>query len=122
MNMKVEYLTINEINALLKSIDDLRDNAIITLFLTTGVFLKELFDLKIDSINWEKKILAIPGTRKREIPLNDQAFDALAKWSKERPDVRCPFFFITTKGKVKGLSDRSVDQIVRKYGKRAGIV
>jgi len=119
--MKVEYLTINEINALLKSIDDVRDNAIITLFLTTGVFLKELFSLKIDSINWEKKILAIPGTRKRDIPLNDQAFDALAKWSKERPDVRCPSFFITTKGKVKGLSDRSVDQIVRKYGKRAGI-
>lgn len=121
MPKELECLSINEINALLNSIDALRDRAIVTLFLNTGIFLRELVDLKNDSINWEKKILAIPGARKRDIPLNDQAFDALAKWSKERPDVRCPYFFITTKGKVKGLSDRSVDQIVRKYGKRAGI-
>ena len=116
-----QYLSVNEINALLNAIDDVRDRAIVTLFLNTGIFLSELVDLKNDAINWEKKMLAIPGNRKRDIPLNDQAFDALAKWSKERPDVRCPYFFITTKGKVKGLSDRSVDQIVRKYGKRAGI-
>lgn len=117
----VEYLIINEINALLNSIDDLRDRAIVTLFLNTGIFLRELVDLKIDSIDWGKKVLAVPGNRKRNIPLNDQVFEALAKWSKERPDTRCSAFFITTKGKVKGLSDRSVDQIIRKYADRAGI-
>ena len=118
---RIEYLNTNEIKALLNSIDDLRDRAIITLFLNTGLFLNELVDLKNESIKWDKKLLLVSGSRKREIPLNDQSFEALAKWSRERPDVRVRSFFITTKGKVKGLSDRSADQIIRKYADRAGI-
>jgi energy-coupling factor transporter ATP-binding protein EcfA2 len=117
----VEYLTINEINALLNVIDDVRDRAIVALFLNTGVFLNELASLKFDSIDWEKKILAVPGNRKREIPLNDQAFEALAKWSKERPEVKTTALFITTKGKPKDLSARSVDHLIRKYADQAGI-
>ena len=117
----VEHLSINETNALLKSIDDLRDRAIITLFLNTGVFLNELVQLKIDSIKWETKMLAILGSRQREIPLNDQLFDSLAKYSKERPDVSNESLFLTTKGKVKSLSARSVDQIIRNYAGKAGI-
>ncbi|MFC1496347.1 tyrosine-type recombinase/integrase [Candidatus Margulisiibacteriota bacterium] len=97
----VEYLNKNEIDALLKAIDDSRDRAIVTLFLNTGVFLRELVDLKIKSINWEKKMLGISGSRKRELPLNDQAFEALARWSKDRVDSKCDAFFTTTKGKVK---------------------
>jgi energy-coupling factor transporter ATP-binding protein EcfA2 len=121
MSNWLEYLTTNEINALLNAIDDLRDRAIITTFLNTGIFLSELIDLKIDSIDWNAKILKVPGNRKRDIPLNDQAFEALAKWSKERPDCRCPAFFITTKGKVKELSDNAVDKLIRKYAEQAGI-
>ncbi len=121
MPASIEYLNTNEIKALLNSIDDARDQAIVTLFLNTGIFLNELVGLKNDSINWDKKILAISGNRKREIPLNDQAFEALAHWSKERPDSREQSFFITTKGKVKGLSDRSVDHLIRKYADKAGI-
>lgn len=117
----IEYLSLNEINSLLKSIDDFRDRAIVTLFLNTGLFLNELTDLKIDSIDWNKKILKISGSRKRELPLIDQAYEALAKWSKERPDVRTPAFFITTKGKVNPLSARSVDHLIRKYADQAGI-
>ncbi len=121
MPNQTEHLNINETNALLNAIDDLRDRAIIVLFLNTGVFLKELVDLKNTSINWKTKILAISGNRQRQIPLNDFAFEALARWSKERPDVRCPNFFITTKGKVKQLSDRAVDKLIRKYADQAGI-
>jgi hypothetical protein len=57
----IEYLTLNESNALLKAIDDTRDFAIVTLFLNT------------------------------------------------------------TKGKVKELSDRAVDKLIRKYAQQAGI-
>jgi energy-coupling factor transporter ATP-binding protein EcfA2 len=117
----IEYLALNEINALLNAIDDLRDRAIITTFLNTGIFLSELIDLKIDSIDWNAKLLKVSGGRKRDIPLNDQVFEALAKWSKERPDVRCPAFFITTKGKVKELSVRVVDKLIRKYADQAGV-
>ncbi|MFH1684548.1 MAG: tyrosine-type recombinase/integrase [Candidatus Margulisiibacteriota bacterium] len=121
MKNQIEYLNLNEINALLKSIDSLRDRAIITLFLDTGIFLSELLGLKNESLDWDNKRLKLSGKRKREIPLNEQVFEALAKWSQERPDVRCSHFFITTKGKVKKLSDRAIDKLIRKYARQAGI-
>jgi energy-coupling factor transporter ATP-binding protein EcfA2 len=121
MPESIEYLSINEIKALLHEIDSTRDQAIVSLFLNTGIFLNELTKLKIDSINWEKKALSIPGNRKREIALNDQAHEALAKWSKDRVDTRASALFVTTKGKVKELSDRSVDHLIRKYAEQAGI-
>jgi hypothetical protein len=116
-----EYLSINEINALLKAIDDTRDQAIVVLFLTTGLFVNELIDLKTNDINFEKKELLITGKRKREIPLTDQAFEALAKWSKERIS-KTPIqnFFLTSKGKVQKLSVRTIDNMLRKYAKLAG--
>ncbi len=117
----LDYLKHQEITALLKVVHDDRDKAIVTLFLTTGLFLTELLALKVSDINWDNKKLTITGKRPRVIDLNDQAFDALAKWSKERPDSQSPHFFLTTKGKLKELSGRSVDHVLRKYGKQAGI-
>jgi hypothetical protein len=117
----IEHLNINESNALLKAIDDTRDFAIITLFLNSGLFLYELIDLKINSIDWDKHVLHISGNRKRDIVLNDQAYEALARWSKDRPDVKCSSFFITTKGKPKELSGRNIDKFIKKYAGQAGV-
>jgi len=119
--MKIEFLNKNEINALLNTIDDTRDRAIITLFLNTGLFLNELAGLKVNNIDWKTKILAIPGSRKREILLNDQAFEALAKWSQERPGKKTNHLFVTTRGAVKDLSARMIDHLTRKYAEQAGI-
>jgi len=121
MNYLIEYLNSNEINAILNSIDDIRDKAIISLFLTTGIFLTEAINLKTDSINWKTKILTIPGNRQREIPLNDQIYEILAKWSNERPAAQTTALFVTEKGTLKELSARSIDQIIRKYSEIAGI-
>ena len=117
----IEYLTINESNALLKAIDDTRDFAIVTLFLNAGLFLSEIIDLKVNSIVWDKHIIRVPGNRKRDITLDEQAYEAIARWSKERADVKHNAFFITTKGKVKELSDRAVDKLIRKYADQAGL-
>lgn len=121
MPESIEFLTINESNALLKAIDDTRDYAVITLFLNTGLFLRELIDLKVDSIDWDKRLIHVRSQKKRDILLNDQAYEALAKWSKERADIKSNYFFLTTKGKPKELSDRAVDKLIRKYATQAGI-
>lgn len=117
----IEYLNINESNALLKTIDDTRDFAIVTLFLNAGLFLGEIIDLKVNSIDWDKHIIHVLGNRKRDIALDEQACEAIARWSKDRADVKNNAFFITTKGKVKELSDRAVDKLIRKYADQAGI-
>lgn len=121
MSGTIEFLTINESNALLKAIDDHRDFAIISLFLNLGLFLSEVIDLKVNSIDWDKRIIHVTGTRKRDITLDDQTYEAIAKWSKDRPAVKNNYFFITTKGKAKELSDRAIDKLIRKYASRAGI-
>ena len=74
-----------------------------------------------ESIEWKKKALMVPGEKARVIPLNEQAYDALARWSKERVNCDTDALFITNKGKLTGLSDRSLDNLIRTTARRAGI-
>lgn len=114
-----EYLTTQETKKFLRAIDDPRDLAIAVLFLSTGIFLKELIDLKITDIDWETHTLKISGKRPRTITLNDEAYTVLVNCHKERPTTPEQHFFLTEKGAVKGLSDRSIDYLLRKYGLQA---
>lgn len=112
----VDCLNSQETKALLTAICDPRDRAIVVLCLSTGIFLSELVQVKNQDIDWKAKQLHITGKRTRALPLNDEAHDALAKWSTARPQTPCEFFFLTTKGKVKGLSARGIDHLIRNYG------
>jgi len=118
---KIDYLNDNEAKALLNTVKDVRDKAILSLFVDTGIFLNELIELNINSINWKKKILKITKNRKREIPLNDEVYNALVAWSKERPDCKSEALFITMKGEINRVSPRNIDRLIRKYSDDAGI-
>ena len=117
----LEYLTDAETKALLKAVNSPRDLAIILLFLETGLRLTELPELNISSIDWEKKLLHIDGARKREIPLNDEVFEAVSAWSRDRIDSPAEALFVTSKGEQKRISSRGIDKLLRKYGLEAGI-
>ncbi|MBN3033753.1 MAG: tyrosine-type recombinase/integrase [Candidatus Saganbacteria bacterium] len=117
----VDHLTTDESNALLKAIDSVRDRAIVTLFLNTGLFLNECVELKVGSVDWEKRVLRVPGQRARELVLNDQAYEALARWSQERPAGRSDALFVTERGRIKKLVARGIDKHLRKYARMAGI-
>ena len=112
----LDYLSSQETKTLLNVISDPRDRAIVVLCLSTGIFLSELVQLKADDIDWKAHHLTITGKRNRTIPLNDETYEALAKWSAARPKTPCEYFFLTTKGKVKGLSARGIDHLIRNYG------
>jgi DNA replication protein DnaC len=120
MDTSLEFLTINETHSLLKAVLDARDKAIITMFLNTGIFVNELIDLKNDDINFEQRIITITGHRSRQIAINEEHYEALVKWTKERLDTPDSHFFITNKGKVQNLSVRSIDKMIRKYAKQLG--
>ncbi len=57
MNPSLDYLNINEIQPLLKLDFDTRDKAIITLFLTTGIFVNELLELTTNDLDFTNKTL-----------------------------------------------------------------
>jgi hypothetical protein len=114
-----EHLHDNDVKTLLRAVVDVRDKAVISLFLNTGLFVNELIDLTHSEINFEGKILTTPGNRTRTIPLNDQAHDALATWTQHRVETPCPNIFVTQKGKVQPLTIRAIDKLIHKQSKQA---
>jgi len=118
---KIQHLNIHETNDLLKAADNYRDYAILSVFLGTGIFLNELINLKIDSVDFGNSLLKIAGSRQRNIPLNGQVYEALAKWTKSRPASASDFLFLTTRGEIKQLSHRGVDKTIRKCASIAKI-
>tara|TARA_A100001011_G_scaffold377447_1_gene441101 strand:- start:2127 stop:3602 length:1476 start_codon:yes stop_codon:yes gene_type:complete len=115
------YLLHNESQVLQSSVDQSRDASIISLIINNGLFLNEVTQLKLEAINWAEKTLHIDGKRARKLPLNGQTLALMTTWSQKRVDCKTDHFFITTKGKVSPLSARSVDNLIRKYAKKAGI-
>lgn len=119
--MDLDYLTAQETSTYLKEIHTPRDRAIVLLFLTTGIFLHEIVELTVESIDWKKRTISIAGKRKRTLPLNAETYDALAQWSQDRLNAPEPALFLTTKGTVKALETRGVDTILRKYSTASGL-
>ena len=115
------YLTHTESTALQKQIDDIRDASIVSLVLNAGLFLSEVEQLKIDDIDWDNQTVTIKDSRPRTIPLNGETLNLLKAWSQKRVDCKTDCVFITKKGKVTALSARSIDNLIRKYAKKAGL-
>jgi energy-coupling factor transporter ATP-binding protein EcfA2 len=118
---QLEILTDQEARLLLQQIHDPRDKAIVLLFLTTGLYLNELATLTLTNINWDKKTITITGKRPRTLPLNDPTYDALCVWSKHRVSAPTDHLFLTTKGRLSVLSERSIDHIIRKHAQDANL-
>jgi AraC-like DNA-binding protein len=118
---KIETLTVEETNAILKASSDPRITALIMVFLNAGLYLKEAVCLTVDSLDWAEHALHVSGDRERTIKLDDQAYEALAAYSRERPAVRHNAFFLASKGPRQGLSDIAIDHILRFHGRRAGL-
>ncbi len=116
-----EFLSDRETQNLLNEITGVRDKAIVTLLLNTGLRLSEIYLLNINSIDLTNRILHVNGTYKRDIPINDLAYKALTNWSHERIDNTSEALFITLHGKTQRTSARNIDKLIRKYSSAAGI-
>jgi len=113
-----------------------RDKAILELLFSTGLRVSELSKLKKDSVNLKKEEFTVlgKGRKSRVVFLSEQARYYLQKYLEKRTDPN-PFLFIshdkrTGKSKAKNqkgdnldqsLTQRSVQRLVQKYAKAAGI-
>ena len=119
------YLNIEESKQLLNSIEgefSARDYAIITIFLNCGLRLSELVGINLNNIKGNALTVIGKGDKERSIPLNNACIEALEAYKKVRPvnalKDRNALFVSERKQRI---SKESVQKIVKKYIKAAGL-
>ncbi len=128
-----KYLTMEEALLLLRTVEAdkesktrIRDYAIITLFLNTGMRLSELVGLDLTSFTPDLSSVTVvgKGNKERVVYLNDAARGAVAEYLRERLDPKfistsIKAFFLS--GRDKRISNKTVQWIVYKYLRMAGL-
>lgn len=112
-----------------------RDKSILELLFSTGLRVSELASLKRDDVNIKKDEFSVRGKggKLRVVFLSEQAKYWLSEYLKLRRDVS-PFLFVyhdrageervykdKEKKSIYGLTPRSVQRLIKKYAKAAGI-
>lgn len=134
----VEALDKEEIDRLFAEVDlakksGPRDFAILKTLYSTGLRVSELCSLDIEQVDLERQEFMVrgKGSKPRIVFLSDQAKNAIENYLSKRSDNLKPLFINSGKGIAKDdvlddesrrLSRVSIEAIVRKYGKRAGII
>ncbi len=134
------FLEITEVEELLRAPEKnpnknneitLRDKAIIQTLFSTGLRVSELTALDIDDINLERGEFMVrgKGDKERIVFLSDAAKDAISDYLKIRSRDEKPLFTHVgglkdseENGEYMRLTPRSVQRIIKKYTKLAGII
>ena len=100
-----------------------RDNAIIRLFLDTGMRASELVGMGADDIDWDTDVVIVmgKGRRGRGAPFGAKTADALRRYRRIRarhPIANLPNVWIGKKGP---MTDSGVRQMLERRGLDAGI-
>jgi len=112
------YLTLEESKTLLKSVtgkNSERDFAILLLFLTSGIRLSELINIKMNDIKNDLLIVTGKSDKERTIPLNKSCIVAIDEYLKIRSklNVKTDILFVTIR-KTK-MSPDSIQLLMKKY-------
>src|SRR3989344_4932059 len=134
---KIKYLTDDEVGKLLncpniKKLRGLRDKAILEVLFSTGLRVSELVSLNREHVNIKQGEFGIigKGGRARVVFLTDSAKLWLQNYLDGRKDAYSPLFIRYSGPKAKEgltneksrLTSRSVERMVNKYQKKAGIL
>ncbi|HNS37000.1 MAG TPA: tyrosine-type recombinase/integrase [Anaerolineaceae bacterium] len=102
----------------------LRDKCIVYLLLNAGLRVKEVVELHLNDVTiTERKGTVVirqgKGGKRREIPLNAKAREALQAYLDVRPDVQTKSFFINQSNE--GILEKTVQRAVKRFAKAAGM-
>ena len=133
---QVTFLHFDEIEELLNAIPDdtesgLRDRAIVELLFSGGLRVSELINLNRDSINLDRREFLVRGKGQKDRPIfvSESAADHVRNYLAVRKDS-LPALFLNnsrnlnsadTSGNYRRLTPRSVQRIIEKYARAAGI-
>ena len=133
---QVTFLHYDEVEDMLEQIDlstesGLRDRAIIELLYSGGLRVSELVSLNRDSVNLVKREFMVrgKGSKDRPIFISETCADRVADYLDARTDSLPALFLnnsrnlqaVDTSGNYRRITARSVERIVEKYARLAGI-
>ncbi len=133
---QVTFLHFDEVEDMLEQIDlsnesGLRDRAIIELLYSGGLRVSELVGLNRDSINLERREFMVrgKGSKDRPIFISKSAADRVSDYLDARTDSLPALFLnnsrhtqaVDTSGDYRRITARSIQRIVDKYARMAGI-
>jgi len=131
----IEFLNADQLARLLNSPEisneiGLRDRVILELFFSTGLRVSELTKLNRDQINLDTQEFSVKGkgNKIRLVFISDTAAQWLKRYLTVRKDNYRPLFIRYSRdrselkqGEKMRLTPRSVERIVKKYSKKAGL-
>jgi site-specific recombinase XerD len=132
---QVTFLTGEELETLASqpdtsSINGLRDRAIIELLFSSGLRISELVGLDRDHINLKRREFMVRGKGQKDRPIfvSGEAASWIDLYLKKRQDNAKPLFIrfsgskkVDTSGNFSRLTSRSIQRMVSRYAKLAGI-
>lgn len=132
---QVTFLHYDEVERLIDAIDTsseagLRDRAIIELLFSSGLRVSELINLNKDHINTNRREFVVRGKGQKDRPvfLSESANEHVSNYTQKRTDSLPPLFLSYSRncesdnsGNYRRLTARSVQRIINKYTKLAGI-
>lgn len=132
---QVTFLHVDEIERLCDAIktgseQGLRDRAIVELLFSSGLRVSELANLNRDHINLKRREFMVRGKGQKDRPvfISQAAADHVSAYLKSRLDNLPPLFLSysrnlhpATTGDFRRLSARSIQRIISRYARLAGI-
>ena len=132
---QVTFLHYDEVQRLLENIDSSsevgsRDRAIIELLFSSGLRVSELVNLNRDHINTKRREFMVRGKGKKDRPvfISESASEKVNDYLSSRMDNLAPLFLSysrnvspDTTGDFRRLTARSIQRIINKYARLAGI-
>lgn len=134
---QVTFLYFDEVERMLECIpsDDsatsLRDRAIMELLFSSGLRVSELVALNRDHVNTERREFTVRGKGNKDRPvfISESSADHVEAYLSDRQDSLVPLFLsysrntqtASTTGDYRRLTARSIQRIITKYAKLAGI-
>ena len=128
---QLSFLTSEEVERLFEAVSSdettaLRDRAILELLFSGGLRVSELCNLDRDHINLKRREFMVRGKGQKDRPIfiSPEASEALEQYLKTRSDKEKPLFIsysAKNKSDIGRLTPRSIQRLVNKYAKIAGI-
>lgn len=133
---QVTFLSVEEVERLFEAVpqsdtpSDLRDRAILELLFSSGLRVSELAGLNRDNINTKRREFVVRGKGQKDRPIfiSERAASTIDMYLEQRADS-LPALFLNysrnntsgTSGNYRRLSARSIQRMIAKYSKLAGI-